>query len=114
MMMICLDLVGKLKMNPCSLPPFVMNQDIPDPSQLLEDRLGSGLRYACKYWSTHLLLSSTSGEYGSRSVASTSRFFDHGVFPWMEIMSLEGRLEDVIYSMNHMLEWLSQSELHSF
>jgi hypothetical protein len=114
MMMICLDLVGKLKINPCSLPPFVMNQDIPDPSQLLEDRLGSGLRYACKYWSTHLLLSSTSGEYRSRSVASVSRFFDRGVFPWMEIMSLEGRLEDVVYSMNHMLEWLVKvSHTHS-
>jgi hypothetical protein len=108
MVLSCLDLVGKLGMNPCSLPPFTMNQDIPDPLQLLEDRLGSGLRYACKYWSAHLLLSSTSGEYRSRLVASTSRFFDHGVFPWVEVMSLEGRLEDVIHSMNHMLDWLSK------
>jgi WD40 repeat protein len=108
MVISCLDLVGKLKMNPCSLPPFVMNQDVPDPPQLLEDRLGSGLRYACKYWSTHLLFSSTSGGYGSRLVASVSQFFDHGVFPWMEVMSLEGRLEDVIHSMNHLLDWLSK------
>jgi WD40 repeat protein len=103
----CLDLMGKLKMNPCLLPPFVMNQDIPDPPQLLEDRLGSGLRYACKYWSTHLLLSSTSREYHNWLVASMSRFFEHSVLPWMEVMSLESRLEDVIHSMNHMLDWLS-------
>jgi hypothetical protein len=108
MVLSCLDLVGKLSMNPCSLPPFMMNQDIPDPLQLLEDRLGSGLRYACKYWSTHLLCSATSEVYGSWLVASTSRFFDHGVFPWMEVMSLEGCLEDVIHSMNRLLEWLSK------
>ena len=108
MVLSCLDLIGKLGVNPCSLPPFVMNQDIPDPPQLLEDRLGSGLRYACKYWSTHLLSSSTSGEHSSRLVASTSRFFDHNVFPWMEVMSLEGHLEDVIHSMNHLADWLGK------
>jgi hypothetical protein len=108
MVLSCLDLVGKLRMNPCSLSPFVMNQDIPDPLRLLEDRLGSGLRYACKYWSTHLLSSSTSREYRSWLVASASRFFDHSVFPWMEVMSLEGRLEDVIHSMNDLLDWLTK------
>ena len=108
MVLSCLDLVGKLRMNPCSLPPFAMNRDIPDPLQPLKDRLGSGLRYACKYWSIHLLSSSTSGEYGGRLVASASRFFDHSVFPWMEVMSLEGCLEDVIHSMNHVLDWLSK------
>jgi hypothetical protein len=108
MVLSCLDLVGKLEMNPCGLPPFVMNQDVPDRPQLLRDALGSGLRYACKYWSTHLLSSSTSGEYGDRLIASASRFFDNDVFPWMEVMSLEGHLEDVIHSMNHLLGWLGK------
>ena len=104
----CLGLVGRLRINHCALPPFTMNQDFPDLPQLLRDKLGSGSRYACKYWSAHLLVSSTSGKYGGWLVASTSRFFDHGVFPWMEVMSLEGRLEDVIHSMNHLLDWLSK------
>ena len=95
-------------MNHCALPPFAMNQDVPDLPQLLRDKLGSGLRYACKYWSAHLLVSSTSGKYGRWLVASTSLFFRHGVFPWMEVMSLEGRLEDVIHSMNHLLDWLGK------
>jgi len=103
----CLYLVGKLSMNPCSVAPFVMNRDVLDLPQLLRDKLGSGLRYACKHWSAHLLSSSPSGEYGSRLTASMSLFFDHSVFPWMEVMSLEGCLEDVIHSMNHLLEWLS-------
>ena len=100
----CLDIVGKLEMNPCALPPFVMNQDVPNIAQLLRDKLGSGLRYACKYWSTHLSLASE--EDCNRLVTSTSRFFDHSVFPWMEVMSLEGHLEGVVHSMNHLLDWL--------
>jgi hypothetical protein len=108
MVLSCLDLVGRLEMNPCGLPPFVMNQDVPDRPELLRDALGSGLRYACKYWSTHLLSSSTSGEYGDLLITSAFRFFDNDVFPWMEVMSLEGRLEDVIHSMNHLLGWLGK------
>ena len=107
MVLSCLDLVGKLETNPCGLPPFVMNQDVPRRLQLVE-KLGSGLRYACKYWSTHLLSSSSSGEYRKLLIASTSQFFDHGVFPWMEVMSLENHLEGVIHSMNHLLDWLGK------
>jgi len=103
----CLDLVGKLQINPCQLPPFVMNEDVPDRPQLME-KLGSGLRYACEYWSTHLSLSSSRGEYRYRLITSTSRFFDRSLFPWMEVMSLEGHLEGVIHSMNHIFEWLSR------
>jgi len=102
----CLDLVVKLRTNPCSLLPFTMNEDVPDRPQLLKEKLGSGLRYACKYWSTHLLCSSTPGEYGNQLIALMSLFFDNNIFPWMEVMSLEGHLEDVIHSMNNLLDWL--------
>ena len=104
----CLALVGKLRVNPCTLPPFVMNKDVPNIPQLLRDQLGSGLRYACKHWSIHLLFSSTSRGCGDQLTASTSLFFDFSVFPWMEVMSLEGHPEDVIHSMNHLLDWLSK------
>jgi len=101
----CLGLVGKLEINPCALPPFAMNEDVPNRQQLLMDKLGSGLRYACKYWTAHLLLSSSSGEYGNRLITATSLFFNRTLFPWMEIMSLEDHLEGVIHSMNNLLDW---------
>lgn len=113
MVLSCLDLIGKLGINPCSLPPFVMNQDIQDPLRLLDVELGSGPRYACKFWSSHLLLSPTSGEHRDCLIASTSQFFKSSVFPWMEIMSLEGRLEDVIHSVNIVLDWLSKVSMRS-
>ena len=108
MVLNCLDLLGKLGINPCSLPPFVMNQDIHGPLKLLNVALGSGPRYACKHWTSHLLLSPTSGQYRDCLIASTSQFFKSSLLPWMEIMSLEGRLEDVIHSVNTVVDWLAK------
>jgi len=100
MALCCLHLVGKLKINPCGLPPFVMNEDVSDREQLLMEKLGSGLRYACKHWSTHLISSSSSREYDDQLMTPISTFFDRAVFPWMEVMSLEGHLEGVVHSMS--------------
>ena len=101
----CLGLLGKLEINPCALPPFVMNEDIPDRPRLI-GKLGSGLRYACEYWSTHLSFSPWM--YGDGLITSISMFFDRTVFPWMEVMSLEGHLEGVIHSLNQLSNWLDR------
>lgn len=101
----CLGLVGTLTMNPCSLPPFVMNRDVSDLQELMGDKPGSGLRYACEFWATHLSFSPSFEEYRVRMVA----FFGRDLFPWMEVMSLEGHPEGVIHSMNHLLGKVSGS-----
>jgi hypothetical protein len=105
MVLSCLGLVGKLKMNPCGLPPFVMNQDVPDRPELMRQTWEwVALRMQVLVDTFSSLL--TIWEYDNRLIASISRFFDHTVFPWMEVMSLEGQLEGVIHSMNHLLDWL--------
>ena len=41
-------------------------------------------------------------------------FFDHVLFPWVEVMSLEDNLKGVIHSMNRLLNWLGKvSSTHS-
>ena len=50
----CLELLKKLKRNPCDLPDFVMNQDVSNVPELLEDKVGSASRYACAYWAMHI------------------------------------------------------------
>jgi hypothetical protein len=103
----CLELVGKLKRNPCSLPPFTMNQDIPDLSQLLDKKLGGAVRYACGYWVRHLKPSLTSDTYFCRIIVSVTEII-RSIPPWIEVMSLEGRLEEVIQSMHGLLAWLRE------
>jgi len=103
----CLRLVKRLKRNPCSLPPYQANQDTPNLPQLLEDKLGGAVRYACSYWAQHLRLSPTSGTCINWVILSVTRMLE-GTPPWIEVMSLENHLEEVIPSMNCLLDWLDK------
>jgi len=103
----CLELVKQLEGNPCSLPPFTMNQDIPNLPQLLENKLGGAMRYACHYWARHLRLSLTSDGHANQAIALASRILK-SVPPWIEVMSLENHLGEVIDSMHGLLDWLDK------
>jgi hypothetical protein len=100
----CLKLVKKVGRNHCSLPHFTMNRDVHDLPQLLEDKLGGAVRYACSYWARHLRLSPNSGKHVLPVIASAIGML-RSAPPWIEVMSLEGRLEDVIHSMYGLLAW---------
>ena len=102
----CLKLLKKLKPNPCDLLDYMTNLDIANRPELLDGKVGSGTRYACGYWATHVRSSPTTGEYVDRLISSITEFFDKNVVPWIEVMSLEDRLESVIHSINNFLDWL--------
>ena len=103
----CLELVKGLKMNPCSLPPFTMNQDVVDLPQLLEDKVGRAVQYACDHWARHLRPSPTSGDQIDGIVILVVDMLKRSPL-WVEVMSLENHLEEVIHSMNMVLDWLGQ------
>ena len=108
MVISCLELVRKLERNPCSLPPFTMNQDIVNPLQLLENKIGGGMRYACRHWARHLELSPISGNQINQVIISVTEMLEHTP-PWIEVMSLENHLEGVIHSMYGLLGWLDKA-----
>jgi hypothetical protein len=103
----CLELLNKLKRNPCSLPPFTANQDILGLPRLLENKLGGAMRYACSYWARHLNLSLTTAGHVLRVLDSIAHMLP-SIPPWIEVMSLENRLEEVIHSMYGLLPWLDK------
>jgi hypothetical protein len=96
-----------VRRNPCSLPPFTMNQDVHDLPQLLKNKLDGPVRYACSYWAGHLRLSPTSGDYVRKVIGSATGMLNNAP-PWIEVMSLENRLEEVIRSMYSLLAWLDE------
>jgi len=104
MVLSCLKLVKKLERNPCSLPPFMMNQDVFNLPQLLGDKLGGGLQYACSYWAKHLKLSPTSGDYINKVIVLATCMLESATV-WIEVMSLENHLEEAIHSMYSLLDW---------
>ena len=103
----CLELVKGLEINPCSLPPFTMNQDVHNLPQLLENKLGSGIQYACTYWARHLRLSPTPSDHTNQAIDLLTNVLKSAP-QWIEVMSLEGHLEEVIHSMNGLLDWLNK------
>ena len=102
----CLALLKKLKPNPCDVPDFVMNRDVVNLPELLELKVGSAIRYACGYWTMHVLSSPTTHEHATRLITSATKFFKHNAIPWIELMSLENRLEVVIHSIYNLFDWL--------
>jgi len=106
----CLELVKKLKRNPCSLPPFTTNQAILDLPELLKKELGGAVQYACSHWARHLELSPTSGIHHFQVTLSATKMLKNAPL-WIEVMSLDGNLEGVIHSMNSLLAWLDKVSL---
>ena len=102
----CLEMLKKLKPNPCNLPDFVMNQDVPNLPELLVDKVGEGTRYACGYWAIHVQSSPTTNDYAHRLIASATQFFMGNAIAWVEIMSLENKLESVIHNIHALFDWL--------
>ena len=102
----CLELLKKLKRNPCDLPDFAMNRDAVDVPGLLEVKVGSALRYACAYWAMHVRSSPTDDDHAIRLITSATEFFKNNALPWIEVMSLENRLEGVIHNIHHLSDWL--------
>jgi hypothetical protein len=102
----CLELLKKLRRNPCDLPDFVMNRDVPDIPDLLEDKIGGASRYACAYWAMHVRSSPIDNDHATRLVTSAIEFLKEKALPWIEVMSLEKRVEGVIHNINNLLDWL--------
>ena len=84
----------------------MVNRDVANLPDLLEEKVGSATRYTCSYWAVHIRSCPTTVNYTNRLLPSVTEFFQTNVVPWIEIMSLENRLESVIYSIYNLLDWL--------
>ena len=102
----CLELLKKLKPNPCDLPDFAMNRDVVNLPELLEEVVGSATRYACGHWAMHIRASPTTNDYAIQLIPSAAEFLTNNAVPWIEVMSLENRLESVIHSIYNLLDWI--------
>ena len=100
-----LGIPKKLRRNPCDLPDFVMKRDVPDVPDPLEDKIGGGSWYAYAYWAVHIRSSPIDHDHATRLVASSIEFLKENAHSWIEVISLERRVEDVIHNINN-LDWL--------
>ena len=106
MALLCLEQLKTLKPNPCNLSDFVMNRDVDDLPGCLERKVGSALRYACGYWAMHVRSSPKTIECATQVISSATEFFKNNAVPWIEVLSLENRLESVIHNIYNLLDWI--------
>ena len=83
-----------------------MNRDVANLPELLEEKVGSATSYACGYWAMHVRSSPTMYDYANLLIPSVTEFFGKNAIPWIEVMSLDNRLESVIHSIYNLLDWL--------
>jgi hypothetical protein len=97
-----------LKRNICDLPRYAMNDDVSDLSERKKRFIGNPLEYACKFWADHLHMAKISDkELISKIVASLTKFFQRDSLPWLEVLSILGKLAVAVHALNKVVQWLS-------
>ena len=105
----CLNLMNKvLKRNVCDLPCYAMNDNVSDLSERKKRFIGNALEYACKFWADHLHKAKISDkELISKIVVSLTKFFQRDSLPWLEVLSILGKLAVGVQLLNKVVQWLS-------
>ncbi|KIO19917.1 hypothetical protein M407DRAFT_221873, partial [Tulasnella calospora MUT 4182] len=97
-----------LKQNICNLPDISMaNSEIKDS---IDDHISKGLRYCCRFWSTHL----TAGITWSETAATTTSLIltkfrvvsEDKLLSWLEVMSLIGAMTEAGSAAKQVYQWL--------
>lgn len=91
----CLQLMSSpdgLRQNICNLPtPGTLREEI--DNRILQESLSPELRYACRYWVTHL----QRGKCKSHDIEQVPKFLQTYALLWLEAMSLMGMVSESIY-----------------
>ncbi|KAG8794307.1 hypothetical protein FRC12_024968 [Ceratobasidium sp. 428] len=88
--------------NICGLESsYVFDKDVPDLTTRVEKAISRELRYACHYWSAHIMLA---GE--CQALASTLlNFLSNRFLLWLEVMNLCEYLDEGVRTLYRMQKW---------
>ncbi|KIJ39234.1 hypothetical protein M422DRAFT_175550 [Sphaerobolus stellatus SS14] len=101
-------LLKELKFNICNLESsYIANTAVEDLQERINN-ISFALRYSCHNWATHICNSSA---HSSSSVLSTyvTEFTNSHLLFWIEVLSLEDKLQIASNELNNILLWLEVS-----
>ena len=102
----CLTIATRLlKQNVCDLEQRSYSES--DLKQRCNLCIPSALRYACRYWASHLLHTS----FRASIVSDLRMFVDKALKPWIETLSLLGDLHIAVASLKAVQQWLKVSSV---
>jgi len=102
----CLDLMReRLKKNICNLDDHAILSEIKDISVHCKVHIGDALKYACQFWTKHLLRIPGSISCIKEVEEGINQFFTTCLPYWIEVLVLTGNLGMGVYAINDVEQW---------
>ena len=102
----CLKMMNEgLKQNLLSLPNYALNLDVRDLETRIDDRTSIALRYACRFWHSHL--TRAEGDV-SDAVSHLRIFLEKGFLAWLEVVSAIGAVGGAAVGLEKAMSWLQE------
>ena len=102
----CLNLMKeRLKRNICNLDNCAVLGGVEDLSALCKVHIGDALKYACCFWTKHLLRIPVSSPCIKEVEKGISQFFTTCLPYWIEVLVLTGNLDVGVYAINDVEKW---------
>ena len=102
----CLDLMRKrLKKNICKLNNYTVISEVEDLPAHKKKYIGDALKYACHFWTKHLLGIPRSSSHIKQVQGKIDDFFTKHLLYWVEVLVLTGSLGIGVYAINDVKQW---------
>ena len=102
----CLDLMGKrLERNICKLEDYTALSKVGDLNARQRDYIGDALKYACCFWTKHLLGIPGSSSYIKVVEKGLNDFFTKHLLHWIEVLVLTGSLGVGVHAIKNIEQW---------
>jgi hypothetical protein len=100
----CLRLMKeRLRKNICQLDDFVCLDEVKDLPALKKAHIGDPLEYACCFWASHLVKTSSIAD--EEVSIAIDEFFTTSFLFWVEVLSLVRNLDIGVHALNDIDQW---------
>jgi len=96
---------GGLKRNICQLDDHVLLSEVEDLPGQRAAYIGDALKYACCFWTSHLVRSGRSSSDVQEVDEAINEFFTTCFLFWIEVLSLMEKLDIGVYALNDVQQW---------
>ena len=95
----------KLKRNICNLDDYAVLSEAKCVSAQGVDNIGEGLKYACQFWTKHLLGVPSDCPCVQEVQKAIDQFFTKHFLHWIEVLVLVGNVCVCVYAINDIKQW---------
>jgi len=102
----CLNLMReRLKKNLCNPDDHAVLSKVKEHSDHHKDHIGDALKYACCFWTKHLLMIPGNSPCIKEVEKGINQFFTTCLPYWTEVLALTGNLGAGVYAINDVEQW---------